>query len=362
VLSIPCCTGEEPYSIFMFLRHAGLLADQIRIVAVDISRRLIEKAQRGEYHNLSFREQQPLCDVLRCRFFERASPHRVTAEVREAVTFRVDNLVSPTFLSDSGQFDVIFCRNVLIYFDGQARAAAMKTLDRLLAPRGLLFGGHAEPLTNFDARYRSVGPAGAFAYQRAEAVAPAHARKPPFPFSVSASSTPNVVAELLRNSDRSRGATPPHCGSAGNVPPNRLAAGVSSPVGRKSQAVSKSKAVPPTAEPTPPASLVLPAGDLLASAEEAANAGRLSDAHALCKQHLHRHGPTAPVFCLMGILLQAAGELAEAEKSFQKAVYLDPAHRDSLWHLTLLAERRGDRPAAEILRRRLSRIASAGGS
>ena len=64
----------------------------------------------------------------------------------------------------------------------------------------------------------------------------------------------------------------------------------------------------------------------------------------------------------MGILLQAAGELAEAEKSFQKAVYLDPADRDSLWHLTLLAERRGDRPAAEILRRRLSRIASAGGS
>ncbi|TXT18784.1 MAG: chemotaxis protein methyltransferase WspC [Planctomycetota bacterium] len=100
--------------------------------------------------------------------------------------------------------------------------------------------------------------------------------------------------------------------------------------------------------------------DLLSDAEQAADSGRLSDARSMCQQHLWQHGPTASGFCLMGVIHQAAGELSDAEKSFQKALYLDPAHKDSLWHLTLLAEQRGDQLAVETLRRRLARVVSAG--
>ena len=75
-------------------------------------------------------------------------------------------------------------------------------------------------------------------------------------------------------------------------------------------------------------------------------------------QHLEQHGPTASAMCLMGVIQQATGELTDAEKSFQKAVYLDPAHKDSLWHLKLLAEKRGDQRAVETLNRRLARTTS----
>ena len=100
--------------------------------------------------------------------------------------------------------------------------------------------------------------------------------------------------------------------------------------------------------------------DLLGDAEQAADSGRLSEARSMCQQHLRQHGPTASALCLMGVIHQAAGELIDAEQNFQKALYLDPAHKDSLWHLTLLAEQRGDQRTVDNLRRRLARVVSGG--
>lgn len=308
VLSIPCSTGEEPYSIYMFLRHFGLAPEQIRIVAVDISQRAIDRAMQGSYSDYSFRENEPLCELLRHRFFERHDSNSVIVEVRNAVSFRQANLMSAMFLAESGVFDVIFCRNILIYFDQPARQQVLNTLDRLLAPDGYVFGGHAEPLAMFDRRLKSIGPPGAFAYQRLEAVAAANPTKPSFSFAPS-----------------------------------------TTPVIRPAQPAFKSAFAPTTPS-------IRQHSDLLATAEQVANSGQLLDARGLCEQHLEQHGPTAPAYCLMGIIQQAAGELTDAEKSFQKAVYLDPAHRDSLWHLSLLAEKRGDQRAVETFKRRLARV------
>lgn len=177
VLSVPCSSGEEPYSTYMFLRHYGLEPSQIRIVAADISQRSLDRAARGIYADFSFRETEPLCELLRYRFFERDSVHTVIPEVRDAVLFRRDNLISPTFLADCGQFDLIVCRNLLIYFDPPSRQLALQSLQRLLAPNGYLFGGHAEQLALLDPRLKSVGPAGAFAYQRIEAAAVTNAQR-----------------------------------------------------------------------------------------------------------------------------------------------------------------------------------------
>lgn len=318
VLSIPCSTGEEPYSIYMFLRHFGLEPSQIRIVAVDISQRLLDRAARGVYSEISFRESEPLCEVLRLRFFQRDVEHELIPEVRNAVLFRRDNLIAPDFLSDSGTFDMIFCRNVLIYFDQPSRKLALKALQRLLAPNGYLFGGHAEQLALFDPTLKSVGPAGAFTYQRAEAAAATNAKR----------------QSSLPKRDR----TP-------KIPPAQPAfKSAFAPAATASAAMTT--AVGPTTE------------ELLAIAEQAANGGRLSDARSMCERHLEQHGPTASALCLMGVLQKAAGELVDAEKSFQKAVYLDPAHKDSLWHLALLAEKRGDQRAVETFKRRLARVTS----
>ncbi|MBC7818761.1 MAG: hypothetical protein IAG10_17870 [Planctomycetaceae bacterium] len=334
VLSIPCSSGEEPYSIYLFLRHHGLVPSQIRIVAADISQRSIDRATRGVYGDLSFRETGPLCDVLRHRFFERDSNQTVIPEVRSAVQFRQDNLISPTFLADAGVFDMIFCRNLLIYFDQPSRQLALQSLQRLLAPNGYVFGGHAEQLAILDPQLKSVGPVGAFAYQRIDVASVTNAEKPSSP--------------LIRN--------PTH-----NIPPAQPAfksafapdlSGTALAAGREWQINSNT----PVASAIPLKASTIQ--DLLASAEHAANSGRLSDALSLCVQHFEQHGPTASAMCLMGVIQNAAGELADAEKSFQKAVYLDPAHKDSLWHLKLLAEKRGDQRAVETFNRRLTRATS----
>ena len=332
VLSIPCSSGEEPYSIYMFLRHHGLEPSQIRILAVDISQRSIDRAACGEYGDLSFRETGPLCDVLRHRFFERDSNRKVIPEVRSAVQFRQDNLISPSFLADAGVFDMIFCRNLLIYFDQPSRRLALQALQRLLAPNGYVFGGHAEQLAMLDPQLKSVGPAGAFAYQRTDVATNAE--------------QPSPVA--------ARNPTP-------SIPPAQPAfkSAFAPDVSGKALAAGHERQFNST---TPVASAIpLKAStiqDLLASAEQAANSGQLSDARSLCARHLEEHGPTAAAMCLMGVIQNAAGELTDAEKSFQKAVYLDPAHKDSLWHLKLLAEKRGDQRAVDNFNRRLARVAS----
>ena len=336
VLSIPCSTGEEPYSIHMFLRHHGLAPEQIQIVAVDISQRAIDRAMQGRYSELSFREKHPLCDLLRHRFCEGHEKNTVVAEVRSAVSFRRDNLVAPMFLADGGAFDLIFCRNILIYFDQPARQQVLNVLDRLLAPGGTIFGGHAEPLAMFDGRLKSVGPPGAFAYQRSEVAAATNAKKPSLSFAQDA--TPIV-----------RPAQPAFKSAFAPTIAERRTGGVSPLVG------AASDTVPPSSGLTPLVRRAV-SSDLLATAEQAANSGRLHDARKLCEQHFEQHGPTAPACCLMGMIHQAAGELTDAEKSFHKAVYLDPAHKDSLWHLTLLAEKRGDHRAVETFKRRLARV------
>ncbi len=318
VLSVPCSSGEEPYSIYMFLRHYGLEPSQIRIVAVDISQRSIDRASRGVYSEFSFRETGPLCDLLRQVFFEGESALTIRSEVRDAVQFRLGNLISPALLSDLGEFDLIVCRNVLIYFDQTSRKLALQTLQRLLAPDGYLFGGHAEPLAMFEPRLKSVGPTGAFAYQRSDVATVANLKKP---------------SPLFTRSPEKRIAPP--------LPTFKSAFAPAAPVVASLVDVASKR-------------------DLLSDAEQAADSGRLSDARSMCQQHLWQHGPTASGFCLMGVIHQAAGELSDAEKSFQKALYLDPAHKDSLWHLTLLAEQRGDQLAVETLRRRLARVVSAG--
>ena len=342
VLSVPCSSGEEPYSIFMFLRHFGLESAQFRILAVDISQRSIDRALKGKYHDMSFRETEPLCDVLRNRFFEQDSAQTVSSEIRAAVQFQQGNLISPTFLADEGLFDIIVCRNVLIYFDQQSRKLALQSLQRLLAPNGYLFGGHAEQLTMLDPQLKSVGPSSAFAYQRKDVATAINAGRP---LSLSA---PSPTPRIRPAQPAFRSAFAPE--TSGQT--------LASSLRRQDNSARPTASAIPLTEDSrrlTPAARRDVSSDLLATAQRAANSGRLGDARSLCEQHLAQHGPTAPVLCLMGVIQQAAGELSDAEQCFQKAVYLDPAHKDSLWHLKLLAERRGDRLAAENFNRRLSR-------
>jgi chemotaxis protein methyltransferase WspC len=96
----------------------------------------------------------------------------------------------------------------------------------------------------------------------------------------------------------------------------------------------------------------------LSQASELANQKRFVEAIALCERSLREKGPSAPAYCLMGMICQAAGDRGRAEDCFRKAVYLDPNHDEALLALALLAEHRGDRTAAAGFRRRAERTAT----
>jgi chemotaxis protein methyltransferase WspC len=160
VLSVPCSTGEEPYSVAIALIEAGLSPKQFCIDAVDISKKSLHKAQQGLYSRNSFRGKNPaLPDLtqtlkgtdslsayaLRERYFSRqGEQYQLHDRVRSTVNFIHGNLIDPYFLVDKSAYDVIFCRNVLIYFAPSARERTVRVLDRLLKNNGLLFVGHSE--------------------------------------------------------------------------------------------------------------------------------------------------------------------------------------------------------------------------
>ncbi|HET9013866.1 MAG TPA: protein-glutamate O-methyltransferase CheR [Gemmatimonadaceae bacterium] len=145
VWSMPCSTGEEPYSLAISLLDGGLPAG-FTILASDLSTKALRRAREGVYR------QQTVAGlpkaVLR-RHFERGVGAedglvRVSASLRRQVAFRRLNLID---LADLGhRFEVIFCRNLLIYFDQAAQQRSIAALERHLAPGGYLFISHSESL------------------------------------------------------------------------------------------------------------------------------------------------------------------------------------------------------------------------
>jgi chemotaxis protein methyltransferase WspC len=164
-LSLPCSSGEEPYSLAIALLETGLPPERWSVEGIDLSPRLIEAARRGEYREFSFRQTDP---ALRERQFRRAGDlWELSARVRGLVRFRVGNLLAPTFAADvPGPYDLVLCRNLLIYLTPAARRQALAALERLLAPDGLLGVGHAEPQALAGRPFRRVGAESLFLFRR----------------------------------------------------------------------------------------------------------------------------------------------------------------------------------------------------
>lgn len=159
VWSAACSTGEEPYSIAMLLL-ARLPADwSIEILATDLSTKVLAKAAAATY------TMQRLADVpldLRQAYLLRGvgsqdGKFRVAPRVRKLVEFRRENLIALASVP-LGSFDMVFCRNVLMYFRPETRRTVVSELVDRLAPAGHLLVGHSETLHGFDPRLRTVVP------------------------------------------------------------------------------------------------------------------------------------------------------------------------------------------------------------
>ncbi len=214
VWSAGCSTGEEPYTIAMALHDVLPAADgwDVRVMATDIDTTVLHRGAAGRY------TPERVGDVpayARPCFQREGRDVRVRADIRALVQFRHLNLIAPAWNVDT-RFDVIFCRNVVIYFDRPTQARLFERFAGQLRPDGHLFIGHSESLTGVSERYRLVGQT---VYELG-AGAPA----------VTSPSVPASAPALVRTSPRrpppARGSTPARAMSGpAPAPPRRIGIG-----------------------------------------------------------------------------------------------------------------------------------------
>lgn len=158
--SAACSTGEEPYSLAITVADVvGAKPIDWRVLATDISTRVLERCRRGVYES---RLVAAIPAALRERYFRKrrqggAVEYEANAEVKEHLVFNRLNLAAPPFPM-KGPLDVIFCRNVMIYFDRGVRQRLVDEAYRLMRPGGLLIVGHSESLMDIETRLHRIQP------------------------------------------------------------------------------------------------------------------------------------------------------------------------------------------------------------
>ena len=353
ILSAPCAAGEEPYSIAMSLLDSGLQPEQFRIDAIDISRVALSKAQAARYSTNAFRNAD---SGFRDRWFRMDGGSAVLDEsVSRCISFAWANILEESFVTgaiDSGRapYDVVFCRNLLIYLTTDARSAVERSIDRLLKDDGIVVLGAAEPAI-LQGNWVADSAGSTFTLRRG--VSGESARWPSLA-GRSALAAPRRPTPTL---------TPPNPAPAYPAPappppqasPSRLPPPVDPPA-------------PVALPPTSTTSTDLRCDDsgggsatqsvplILANVNALANARRFSEAIALCESAQRDIGPSAELYFIAGIMHQTSGSLAIAEDCFQKTLYLDASHDEALLALSLLAEQRGDSGQAAQYRRSALRV------
>jgi chemotaxis protein methyltransferase CheR len=169
IWSVPCSTGEEPYSLAIWLLENWPQVDayDIEIVGSDIDTRVVEAAREGLFGRRALMRLTP--DLI-ARYFtqEGEDSWRILDELRSSVRFTPVNLVEPGETRPHGRFDVIFCRNVLIYFDDASRRTAAENLYENLAPGGFICLGHTESMSRISPLFDVTRYADAIVYRRPE--------------------------------------------------------------------------------------------------------------------------------------------------------------------------------------------------
>jgi chemotaxis protein methyltransferase WspC len=294
ILSAPCATGEEPYSIVMALLDAGIAPARFHVDAIDISARALACAERGIYGANSFRGND--LEFRSRHFHAHRQGHEINPNVRQQVSFRLGNLMEPGFPLSAKAYHFIFCRNILIYLDDSTRRAVLSRLRQHLSPDGIVFLGPAE---------MPLALANGFV----------------------AGDTPHTFG--------CRPALPAHSGGAKHAPENRDG--------------SPSLTVPRLA-----AQIVQ--STALEHARQLAEAGRLDEAIAICETSLREHGASAEAYYVLGLARFSAGASTQAAEFYRRALYLEPNHYDTLTQWAALLKRNGDRDRSRRLSLRAERL------
>ncbi len=159
IWSAACSTGEEPYTLTIVATEALNNSVDLKILATDISTRVLEQCKKGEYYS---HKVDNVPNYILQKYFEKRKVgndwvYAVRDKLKKVITFSRLNLIDAPYPM-KGPFDVIFCRNVMIYFDDKVRNILINEIYRLLRPGGYLFIGHSESITSAHIGFKIVKP------------------------------------------------------------------------------------------------------------------------------------------------------------------------------------------------------------
>lgn len=167
IWSAGCSTGEEPYSLAMMIMDSKLFGpNEVKILGTDIDKRTILTAEKGIYNKNSLSFRRIPKSWLQNYFYETPDSYKISDDVKKFVTFDYLNLVGNIGQSIGEEYDIIFCRNVLIYFDEETLKKVITSFYHSLKKGGYLFLGHAETITHLNIGFKTINTDGTFYYRK----------------------------------------------------------------------------------------------------------------------------------------------------------------------------------------------------
>jgi len=332
ILSLPCSTGEEPYSIAISLDRAGFSLNRVQIDAIDISKRALTKAKRGIYGKNSFRNDDA---TLKTRYFDKGGAgYRLKDKIRNVVNFKQGNFLNITLSPEPAYYDAIFCRNLMIYFDRETQHMALDKLYRALKERGVLFVGHAEASQVNRKHFVQLYSAKTFGYVK---VVEADSRKIARP----AKSPEKVPEQWVSVFDQ-----------LSKISPEKITSSKQTSARQKSKYIERAKETVGSNS-----NFIVPKISLI-SVERLANQGKYEEAIKLCDDYLKQKPESSDAYYFLGLVKDLNGDPGGADIALRKSIYLNPNHEQALILASLLAEKRGDIEAALSYKRRAKRVSN----
>lgn len=348
VLSAGCASGDEPYSLAIAIREQfSNAADELSILAVDVNPAMIEKARRATYNSWSLRD---LPAALRARWFRAdGNSFALDAAICRAVSFEERNLVQDApDLWQPQYWDVVFCRNMLMYLDPALAQTIVARIAGSLVPGGFLFLGHAETLRGLSNDFHLCHTHETFYYRRKDAAPdsePAAFDRPPiaWPTISPIDDTTSWVEAVRRASERIHALAD----ASQQLPPAPAQpASLSRPAPdlhrtlellryeRFDQALEQLADLPAEQARKPEV--------LLLRAVSTAHSGALAEAEEVCRQLLDCDEMNAGAHYVLALCREGLGDVRGAIEEDRVAVYLDPGFAMARLHLGLLMRRKGE--------------------
>jgi len=306
LLSIPCSTGEEPYSMAITLIEAGIPSHFFTIDAVDISRHSLAIAKKGIYRSHSFRGA--LAQQHQGYFTKTKLGYTLDKSIKDLVRFHRGNLIHLAKPLTNATYQVIFCRNLLIYLDTSFHQQSINTFDSLLADNGLLVIGHAEAGIFSNSRFTPAPYPKAFAFQKKEPGSPP-AQLPQMLFPA------DVPASMHQNMEFPQG--------KGSMQPLLARGSVQSPLDGSSVQSPLDY-------------------DEYNPAQRFTSQNRCDQAIKACEERIQKDGASAEIFYRLATLFEQKRDWQTAIKMLKKAIYLDPNYIDAIDMLAAIYQRLGD--------------------